>query len=106
MIDNEDDIFQDIATRMKADKKSYGIQHIQNVDSVAAIADKERKTGDNGWTDGRMMRKRGTIPNIFLMQDKYKDIMDGDQKAMTKAVNRFFFDHPEFKTDNDSKKYL
>jgi len=96
----------DLATRFSTEDNKYNVQTIQDTDPTAQLADFERKTGANGWTDGRRMRKRGTIPSVFLMQDKYRDIMDGDQKAMEKAVNRFFFDHPEFKTDNDSTKYF
>jgi hypothetical protein len=97
-----------IATRFKTDQltKQYGIQHIQDTSHVAELTNNDRKYGDNGWTDGRTMRKKGTIPNIFLAQDKYRDILHGDQKAMEKCVERFFFDHPEFKSDNDSKKYI
>ena len=48
------------------------------------------------------MRKVGSIPSVFLMEPKYKDIIDGDQKSMQKAVKRFFSDHPEFRTCNQN----
>ena len=105
-MEQDDTEIGDLATRFSTEANKYNVQTIQDTDPAAQLADFERKTGDNGWTDGRRMRKRGTVPNIFLMQDKYKDIMDGDQKAMEKAVNRFFVDHPEFKTDNDGTKYF
>ena len=48
------------------------------------------------------MRKLGSIPSVFLGKPEYKDIIDGDQKAMAKAAKRFFTDHPEFRTCNNN----
>lgn len=95
-----------LVTRFKTEGKSYAVQSIQNVDPVAEASKQERLYGDNGFTDMRYMRKVGSIPNVFVLQDKYKDIIDGDQKAMEKAVARFFADHPEFKSGNGNQKYI
>ena len=103
-----DDMLDQMATRLEYTKPndfakgSLGIQHIQDTDPVGREAKDVRTYSDNGFSDKRLMRKVGSIPSVFLMQEKYKDIVDGDQKSMQKAVKRFFSDHPEFRTCNQN----
>ena len=103
-----DDMLDQLATRLEYTKPndfakgSLGIKHIQDTDPVGQEAKDVRTYSDNGFSDKRTMRKVGSIPSVFLMQEKYKDIVDGDQKSMKKAVKRFFSDHPEFRTCNQN----
>jgi|TARA_B110000438_G_scaffold303377_1_gene364578 hypothetical protein len=99
---NDDLYIGDIATRLSLEKDKANIQHIQKLDDVGEQVKDERTYGDNGFTDQRTMRKLGSIPSIFLHKPEYKDIIDGDQKAMSKAARRFFEDHPEFRTCNQN----
>ena len=83
-----DDTLDQIATRLEYTKAndfakgSLDITHIQDTDPVGQEAKGFRSYGDNGFSDKRLMRKLGSIPSIFLMEPKYKDIVDGDQKTM------------------------
>ena len=103
-----DDTLDQIATRLEYTKPNafnsggMDVTHIQDTDPVGRETKGFRTYGDNGFSDGRTMRKIGSIPSVFLMQEKYKDIIDGDQKSMKKAVKRFFSDHPEFRTCNQN----
>ena len=99
---NDDSYIGDIETRLKIEKDKANIQHIQKLDDVGEQTKDERTYGDNGFTDGRTMRKLGSIPSIFLQKPEYKDVIDGDQQAMAKAARRFFEDHPEFRTCNQN----
>lgn len=107
-MDIDDTYIGDIATRLHIEKPTAftkgkaTVQHIQKLDDAGNEAKLERRYGDNGFTDGRTMRKLGSIPSIFLGKPEYKDIVDGDQKAMAKATKRFFTDHPEFRTCNNN----
>ena len=98
---DEDGFTSDMATRLIREegnpfkRAKTSIQHIQRLDDTGLQVKLERINTDNGFTDGRTMRKVGSIPSIFLMRPEYKDIVDGDQKAMQKALKRFFLDHPE-----------
>ena len=98
----DDSYIGDIATRLKIEKDTATIQHIQKLDDVGKQVKDERTYSDNGFTDQRTMRKLGSIPSIFLQKPEYKDVLDGDQQAMTKAARRFFEDHPEFRTCNQN----
>ena len=103
-----DDTLDQIATRLEYTKSnafakgSLNITHIQDTDQVGQEAKDVRTYSDNGFSDERSLRKIGSIPSVFLMQEKYKDIADGDQKSMKKAVKRFFSDHTEFRTCNQN----
>jgi hypothetical protein len=103
-----DDTLDQIATRLEYTKSnafakgSLDITHIQDTDPVGEETKDVRTYSDNGFSDKRLMRKVGSIPSVFLMEPKYKDIVDGDQKSMRKAVKRFFSDHPEFRTCNQN----
>jgi len=103
-----DDTLDQIATRLEYTKPnafakgSLDITHIQDTDPVGEETKDVRTYSDNGFSDKRLMRKVGSIPSVFLMEPKYKDIVDGDQKSMRKAVKRFFSDHPEFRTCNQN----
>jgi len=99
---NEDDYIGDIASRLKFRGQEYEIQHTQKLDSVGDQVKLERQYGDNGFSDERTMRKIGSIPSIFAMQPKYRDLIDGDQKAFKKAARRFFDDHPEFRVSSNN----
>ena len=98
----DDSYIGDIATRLSLEKDKANIQHIQRLDDVGEQVKNERTYGNNGFTDQHTMRKLGSIPSIFLHKPEYKDIIDGDQKAMSKAARRFFEDHPEFRTCNQN----
>ena len=105
---NDNYTLDQLATRLEYTKAndfakgSLGIKHIQDTDPVGQETKGFRTYGDNGFSDERTMRKVGSIPSVFLMEPKYKDIIDGDQKSMQKAVKRFFSDHPEFRTCNQN----
>ena len=90
----------DTLYRFKVEGDKYKMQHVQDVSSVAKSFHAERKDNNNGFTLERSMRKVGSIPLIYAMQPKYKDLIDGDQAAMAKASEVFFRDHPEFMTCN------
>ena len=97
--------FIDRATRILGEKSTkrtgnFQIQHIQNTDLTAEQCKLARLDNENGWSGNRTMRKVGSIPLVYAMQPKYKDLIDGDQRAMHKASIRFFEDHPEFRTCN------
>jgi len=103
--DNFENKFIDKATRILGEKNTkttgnFKIQHIQNTDITAEQCKLDRDDNENGWSAGRTMRKVGSIPLVFAMQPKYKDLLDGDQNAMGKASKLFFEDHPEFRTCN------
>lgn len=105
MSDKFENKFIDKATRILTEKSAkttgkFIIQHIQDVDVTAEECKQDRQNNENGWSVGRTMRKIGSIPLVFAMQPKYKDLLDGDQKAMHKASIKFFRDHPEFRTCN------
>jgi hypothetical protein len=102
---NFENKFIDKATRILSEKSTktsgqFQIQHIQDVDVTAEQCKLDRKDNESGFSHNRTMRKVGSIPLVFAMQPKYKDLLDGDQKAMAKASKRFFEDHPEFRTCN------
>jgi len=105
---DEDGYTSDTVTRVVHEegnpfkKAKTSIQHIQRLDDTGLQVKLERLNTDNGFTDGRTMRKVGSIPSIFLMRPEYKDIIDGDQKAMQKALKRFFQDHPEYRVCNNN----
>jgi len=107
-IPDEDGYTSDTVTRVVHEegnpfkKAKTSIQHIQRLDDTGLQVKLERLNTDNGFTDGRTMRKVGSIPSIFLMRPEYKDIIDGDQKAMQKALKRFFQDHPEYRVCNNN----
>ena len=105
MSDKFENKFVDKATRILTEKSTkyhgkFQIQHIQDTDATAEQCKLDRQDNDNGFSHQRTMRKIGSIPLVFAMQPKYKDLLDGDQQAMHKASIRFFQDHPEFRTCN------
>ena len=93
-------MIDDTLYRFKVEGDKYKMQHVQDVSSVAESCHTERKEDHNGFSAQRSMRKVGSIPLIYTMQPEYKDLIDGDQAAMSKASERFFRDHPEFMTCN------
>ena len=107
-IPDKDGYTSDIATRLlheegnRFKKAKTSFQHIQRLDDAGNEVKAERVSTDNGFTDQRSMRKVGSIPSVFLMQPKYKDILSDDPKAFKKAVKRFFTDHPEFRICNQN----
>lgn len=98
----DDSYIGDIATRLKLEKDTAHIQHVQKLDDVGEEVKDQRTYGDNGFTDERTMRKLGSIPSIFLQKPEYKDVLVGDQQSMAKAARRFFEDHPEFRISNQN----
>ena len=107
-IPDKDGYTSDTATRLlheegnRFKKEKTSFQHIQRLDDAGNEVKAERVVTDNGFTDQRSMRKVGSIPSVFLMQPKYKDILSDDPKAFKKAVKRFFTDHPEFRICNQN----
>ena len=95
-----------VISRFKQDGDKINILHVQDTDDILEVIKDEKTYGDNGWTDGRRMRKKGTIPEIFLRMPRYSGALTGNQKEFEEASNRFFADHPEFCADNGNKKYL
>ena len=105
MSDKFEDKFVDKATRILTEPSTkyngeFKIQHVQDTNITAEQCKLDRQDNENGWSHGRTMRKLGSIPLVYAMQPKYKDLLDGDQQAMHKASIRFFKDHPEFMTCN------
>lgn len=74
----------------KDDKFIY--THCQDVDGVRREVYNERNGNDsNGYTDGRTMRKVGSIPFIeFLTNPVLNEAMkSGDQELLSKAVDMY-----------------
>ena len=103
---NIDKKISDVVSDIEVDNTPYNrrvkIYQTQNVDHVAESAKADRLDNWNGWSNGKTMRKLGTIPSVFLSDERFKDLNSDDQKVFDKAARKFFREYPEFRTCNNN----
>ena len=96
------DVVSDIEIENTPHNRRIKIYQTQNIDHVAESAKADKMDNWNGWSHDRTMRKLGTIPAVFLNDERFKDLNSNDRKAFDKAARKFFTEYPEFRTCNNN----
>lgn len=96
------DVVSDIELDNTPHNRKVKIYQTQNLDHVAESAKADRLDNWNGWSHERSMRKIGTIPMVFLSDERYKDLNSDDKKIFEKATRKFFTEYPQFRTCNNN----